>query len=202
MTRPHSDPGTASRGGSGAITGAEGTDMLNGAELNDSMFDAYTRHEEPAPPAVEVDVAEVETTVVEATVEPVEIRETSMAAARLLEIASMSADQLVTEAQQEANATVATAQLDAERMTATARAEADQVLAAAHAEAERVTGEAHAERERVTAELEAHRNGVLSGLADEQSALEGRLEHLREVEREHRERLRRHFSEQLELIQD
>jgi cell division septum initiation protein DivIVA len=182
--------------------------MLNGAELNESMFDAYTRHENPPRPAVDLaEVADVDgpvdAGVVEGTVvEPVAVRETSMAAARLLEIASLSADQLVTEAQQEANSLVATAQMDADRMTASARAEADQLLAAARAEAERVTGEAHAEREQVTADLEAHRNTVLSGLADEQSALEGRLEHLREVEREHRERLRRHFAEQLELVQD
>lgn len=80
-------------------------------------------------------------------------RESSGAAARLLERAAVTADQLVTDAQ----------------------AEVDSLMAAAHAEAEQ--------------------------LADRKAGLETKVESLRQLESEHRNRLRRQFTEQLAQLE-
>lgn len=96
-------------------------------------------------------------------------RESSVAAARLLEIAAANADRLV----------------------ADAREEADSLVVAARAEAERVT-----------AELDQHRTMVLRELADRQAAVEAKVRRLRQLESEHLNHLRRHFTEQLAQLEE
>lgn len=108
------------------------------------------------------------------------VRDSSVAAARLLEIATANADQLVAEARAEAGAVVAGA-----------RAEADQLSAAARDEAERVS-----------AELDAHRQRVLAEVAGRKSTLESEVEGLRQLENESRDRLRAFFTEQLAQLED
>lgn len=135
----------------------------------------------------------------------------SAAAARLLEIAAVNADELLTEAKSDAAATLASAQAEAEQVTASSIAEADQVRAAAQAEAERVTTAAHTEAESVrarleehrieqTAELNRHRSTVLSELAERKAELEAEVDRLQQHERDHRNRMRRYFAEQLEQL--
>ena len=85
-------------------------------------------------------------------------RESSAAAARLLELATVNADQLVADAQ--------------------------------------------AEAERVAAEVDEHRTTVLAEVADRKAALEAKLVSLRQLESEHRNRLRRHFTEQLAQLEE
>jgi len=96
-------------------------------------------------------------------------RESSMAAARLLEMASF----------------------DAERLVADARAEADSLMAAARAETARVA-----------ADLDQYRSTVLRELADRQASTEAKLRTLRQLVSEHRNELRRHFTDQLAQLED
>jgi cell division septum initiation protein DivIVA len=96
-------------------------------------------------------------------------REISMAAARLLEMASF----------------------DAERLVADARAEADSLMAAARAETARVA-----------ADLDQYRSTVLRELADRQASTEAKLRTLRQLVSEHRNELRRHFTDQLAQLED
>ena len=135
----------------------------------------------------------------------------SGAAARLLEIAVVNADELLTEAKSEAAATVASAHAEAEQITGGIIAEADQVAAAARAEAEQVTTAAHTEAETVrarleehrvqqTAELNRHRTTVMSELAERKAGLEAEVNRLQQQERDHRDRMRSYFAEQLEQL--
>lgn len=113
-------------------------------------------------------------------------RESSVASARLLEMAAVTADQLVTDAKAEVDSL----------MTA-AHAEAEQLITASRSEAERVTAELARGREQQAAELDQHRTTVLAEVTDRKAALEAKVELLRQLESEHRNRLRRHLTEQL-----
>jgi len=118
-------------------------------------------------------------------------RETSVAAARLLEMASGSADRMVADARAEADSLVAVA-----------RTEANSLVAVARTEAERLAAELAARLEQQTAELDRHRTTVLRELADRQASTEAKLRTLRLLESEHRNELRRHFTEQLAQLED
>ena len=112
--------------------------------------------------------------------------ESSVAAARLLEIAAANADRLAAESEAEA-----------ESLVSGARAEADQLLSTARAEAERLSYELDRRKEQQTAELEQHRVRTMAEVADRKAGLEAQIAQLRQLESDHREHLRRHLSEQL-----
>jgi cell division septum initiation protein DivIVA len=118
-------------------------------------------------------------------------RESSVAAARLLEMAAVTADQLVADAKAEAGS-----------LMSTADAEAGQLIRASRCEAERVTADLAQGREQQAAELDHHRITVLAEVADREAALRAKVETLRRLEREHRNRLRCHFAEQLAQLED
>lgn len=107
-------------------------------------------------------------------------KESSAAATRLLEIAAENADRLAAESKAEAEDVVAKAKAEGDRLVGDARAEADRLATAAQADVDRFTAES----------------------ARERNSLESRLESLRQMERTHREHLRRHFSEQLAQLDD
>jgi len=83
------------------------------------------------------------------------------------------------------------ASVTADQLVADARAEADSLMSAADAEAERLITAGRSEAARVSAEF-----------ADVRAALEARVETLRHLESEHRNRLRCHFAEQLAQLED
>lgn len=116
-------------------------------------------------------------------------RETSVYAARLLEQATVNADLLVAEAQ-----------AAADELHDAARAEADELRNAARAEADELRNAARVEAETAAAELERHRAHVLGEVAEVQAELEARIANLRQQESDSRERLRRHLTEQLALL--
>lgn len=110
-------------------------------------------------------------------------------AARMLELAAMTADQLVTEARTEAESLVTTAQ-----------AEADAVLGASRNEAHQIAAELSRIRHEQTAELDRERAVALAGLAQERAAIERQIAHLRQLQSDHRNELRRHLTAQLALL--
>lgn len=118
-------------------------------------------------------------------------RETSAAAARLLEMATINADQLVAEAQAEADALVTAA-----------RAEAEQLITSSRTETERVNTELAQRKEQHAFELNQHRSTVLAEVADQKAAVQAEVDTLRKMESEHRNRLRRHFTEELAKLGD
>lgn len=116
-------------------------------------------------------------------------RERSVAAARLLEMATVNADQLLADARAEAASLV-----DA------ARAEADHLVATSRDETDRANRELTERRAQQARELDRHRTEVLAEVADRKAALEATIFSLRQLENEHQDRLRRHFTEQLNLL--
>jgi DivIVA domain-containing protein len=120
-----------------------------------------------------------------------QVRQSSVSAVRLLEIATINAEQLVSEAQTEAAVLVATA-----------RAEADQVAASARDEAERVTTELARNRQQQESELHAYRTSVLDEVAERKNRLEAQIERLEVLERDNRDQLRSYFTEQLAQLED
>lgn len=101
------------------------------------------------------------------------------AAARLLEIATRNADELLAEARTEAASIVSMAQTDADRV----RAELDQT------------------RAEHDTELDRHRTTVLGDLSERQAALEAEIARLRQLEEDHRNRMRTYLAEQLAQIE-
>jgi len=118
-------------------------------------------------------------------------QETSVAAARLLEMAGNTADQLVADAQAEAGS-----------LLSAAHTEADRLISASRFEAVRVMAELARGKEQQAAELEHHRATVLAEVADRKAALKAKVETLRQLESEHRNRLRRQYAEQLAQLED
>jgi cell division septum initiation protein DivIVA len=118
-------------------------------------------------------------------------RESSVAAARMLEVAAVTADQLVADAKAEAGSLMNAAHTEAERLITTGRSQAEQVAA------ELARG-----KEQQAAELDEHRATVLAEVADRKAALEAKVETLRQFERDQRNRLRCHFTEQLAQLED
>jgi len=118
-------------------------------------------------------------------------QETSVGAARLLEMAAVTADQLVADATAEAGS-----------LMSAAHAEADQLITASRCEAERVTAELARAKGQQAAELEHHRATVLAEVVDRKAALKAKVETLRQLESEHRNRLRRQYAEQLAQLED
>jgi len=90
----------------------------------------------------------------------------------------------------------------AARLLEMAGASADRLVADARAEADSLLGAARAEAERAAAELDQYRTEVLQELAQRQAATEARVRTLRQLESEHRSRLRRHFTEQLAQLDE
>lgn len=123
--------------------------------------------------------------------------ESSVAAARLLEIAAANADRLAAESEAEAESLVSGARAEADQLLSTARSEADELLSTARAEAERLSYELDRRKEQQTAELEQHRVRTMAEVADRKAGLEAQIAQLRQLESDHREHLRRHLSEQL-----
>lgn len=118
-------------------------------------------------------------------------RESSVAAARLLEMAAVNADRMLAEARDEAASLVDNAHAEAEHLLATSRAETQRVS--------RGLADQQAEQ---AAELDHQRTTAMGEIADRRAALEGQLFTLRQLESDHRERMRRHFTEQLALLED
>jgi len=118
-------------------------------------------------------------------------RDSSVAAARLLEIAAVTADQLVADAEAEVGS-----------LMSASHAEAEELITASRAEAERVAAELARGQEQQAAELDQHRATVLAEVADRKAVLEAKVERLRRLESEHWKRLRFHFAEQLALLED
>jgi len=118
-------------------------------------------------------------------------QETSVVPARLLEMAGNTADQLVADAQAEAGSLLSAARTEADRLISTGRCEAVRVMA------ELARG-----KEQQAAELEQHRTTVLAEVADRKAALKAKVETLRQLESEHRNRLRRQYAEQLAQLED
>jgi cell division septum initiation protein DivIVA len=106
--------------------------------------------------------------------------ESSVSAARLLEMATVNAEQLVAEA----------------------TAEAASLLGSAHAVAEQLVMTSHAEAERVRTELARHSEQRVAELDRQRGAVLVEVESLRQLERDHRNHLRDHFIEQLALLED
>jgi cell division septum initiation protein DivIVA len=119
------------------------------------------------------------------------VRQSSVSAVRLLEIATVNAEQLVAEAQAEAGALVASA-----------RADADQLAASARDEAQRVTAELARTRQQQEAELRDYRTSVLDEVAERKSRLQAQIERLETLERDNRTKLRSYFTEQLAQLED
>jgi cell division septum initiation protein DivIVA len=117
--------------------------------------------------------------------------ESSVAAARLLEVAAVTADQLVADAKAEAGS-----------LMSAAHAKAEELITDSRSEAERVTAELARGKEQQAAELDQHRTTVLAEVADRKAALEAKVETLRHLESENRNRLRYHFAEQLAQLED
>ena len=117
--------------------------------------------------------------------------ESPVTAARLLEVAAVTADKLVADAKTEAGSLTNAAHTEAERLITTARSQAEQVAA-----------ELARAKEQQAAELDEHRATVLAEVAGRKAALEAKVETLRELESEQRNRLRCHFTEQLAQLED
>jgi DivIVA domain-containing protein len=118
-------------------------------------------------------------------------RASSVAAARLLEMATVNAEQLLAEARAEADALVTSA-----------RAEADQLAAAGRDEAQRTTSELEERKQREAAELDRHRQAVLTEVEDKKLVLEGQVQDLQRIESDHRDRLGRYFTQQLAMLEN
>ena len=120
-----------------------------------------------------------------------QVRDSSVAAARLLEVATVSADQLVSDAKKEAESLVAAASAEAERLTAAARGEAD-----------RVTAELAQRKAQTVAELDRHRESVLAEVGERKATLESQVGSLQQLETENRDRLRTYFTGMLDRLED
>ncbi len=90
----------------------------------------------------------------------------------------------------------------ATRVLELARVRAAQLVPAAEAQAEELVGAARTRADELVAEAEQRSDAVLAELADRRAELEARNEALAVQEADHRERLRRHFAEQLALLEE
>ena len=113
----------------------------------------------------------------------------SVAAARLLEIASTNADQLMDQAKEEADRIVGEARAKAERITNEARGKADRLETDARIRAQKLDDETNERRQAAVATIERERY-----------ELQREIEHLRAYEREYRARLKNYFQSQLDQL--
>jgi DivIVA domain-containing protein len=105
--------------------------------------------------------------------------EASVAATRLLELATRSADELLEDA----------------------RAQADGILASARTDAERVEQEARARSEQLDVETGQRREQLLTSLEADRTTLASEVESLRTFEREYRAELKDYFAKQLDALE-
>jgi DivIVA domain-containing protein len=113
----------------------------------------------------------------------------SVAAARLLEIASSNADQLMEQAKEEADRIVGEARAKAERITNESRGKADRLETDARIRAQKLDDETNERRQQAVATIERERY-----------ELQREVEHLRAYEREYRARLKNYFQSQLDQL--
>ncbi len=113
----------------------------------------------------------------------------SVAAARLLEIASTNADQLMEQAKEEADRIVGEARAKAERITNESRGKADRLETDARIRAQKLDDETNERRQQAVATIERERY-----------ELQREVEHLRAYEREYRARLKNYFQSQLDQL--
>jgi DivIVA domain-containing protein len=112
--------------------------------------------------------------------------ETSVAAARLLEIATAEADHAASETRAEAEA-----------LLAAAREESARLLGAAQAEAARISDNLDERRRQHTAEIERQRTAALAEIAHHETAWEARLHRFARREANRNASLRGYLTEQL-----
>jgi cell division septum initiation protein DivIVA len=90
----------------------------------------------------------------------------------------------------------------AARLLEVAATTADQLTSEARAEAEAAVAEARAEAHAVVTEARAEAEALTEAAFERTEAAAAQLDWLREVEGRHRDQLRRHFTEQLALLED
>jgi DivIVA domain-containing protein len=118
------------------------------------------------------------------------VADASIAAARLLQLASNNADQLVEDAKGEADKIIGEARTKAERLESESKVNADKLEADARGRAQSLDSE--------TAE---RRTQLFGDLENERDRLAAEVDNLRAVEREYRSRLKTYVSQQLEALE-
>ena len=122
--------------------------------------------------------------------EPITVHETpTSAVARMLELAGVTADRLVIDAEAEAQSLVSAAQ-----------AKADAILETSRNEANRVAAELARTKEKQSAALDRERATALAELAEEKASLEAQIVALREMDGQHRNRMRHLLTQQLSQL--
>lgn len=115
--------------------------------------------------------------------------EASVAATRLLELATTNADQLV-----------AGAQLDADQILNDAHSQAEQLESESRAAADQLEAEARSRSQMLDSETVERRAAVVGDLEKEKGRLNSEVESLRAFEREYRSRLKSYFTQQLAAL--
>lgn len=122
--------------------------------------------------------------------EPIAVHESpTSAVARMLELAGVTADRLVIDAEAEAQSLVSAAQ-----------AKADSILEASRNEANRVAAELARTKEEQASALDRERATALAELAEEKASLEAQIVALRDMDGQHRSRMRHLLTEQLSKL--
>ncbi len=88
----------------------------------------------------------------------------------------------------------------AARMLEVAAVTAEEIVAVAQAHAEAILEASRQEAHEAAAELDRRRTTTLAGLAEEKAELESQITTLRSLHDDHRSQLRRHLTQQLELL--
>jgi DivIVA domain-containing protein len=117
------------------------------------------------------------------------VGESSIAAARLLELATRNADELMAEAKS-----------DAERIVEQAKAEAERLATESKETADRVESDARARAGMLESETAERRAAMLGDLEEQKRQLGMEIDNLRAFEREYRSRLRSYFQQQLQEL--
>lgn len=119
------------------------------------------------------------------------VSEASVAAARLLEIASNNADQLMESAKEEADRILSEARAEAERLETESKEKAERLEAVARMRAHKLDEETNQRRQQALADIERQRQ-----------ELQAEVDHLRAYEREYRARLKAYFENQLKQLSE
>lgn len=119
------------------------------------------------------------------------VSEASVAAARLLEIASTNADQLMESAKEEADKLLTDARTEAERLETESKEKAERLEAVARMRAHKLDEETNQRRQQALADIERQRQ-----------ELQAEVDHLRAYEREYRARLKAYFENQLKQLSE
>jgi cell division septum initiation protein DivIVA len=88
----------------------------------------------------------------------------------------------------------------AARMLEVAAVTAEEIVSIAQAHAEAILEASRQEANEAEAELDRKRTTTLAGLADEKAELESQITTLRSLHDDHRSQMRRHLTQQLELL--